>query len=120
MTAWLLVAGVVLSTVLADLLQSGTMKRHGAITNFRPGPLGVSWVRMFRHVGLVLSVVFMASSFFCFLRLLEINDLSFAVPATAATIVVESVAARCVLGEVIPPQRWVGVFFVAVGVFLLL
>ena len=36
----------------------------------------------------------MAVSFFCFLRLLSIADLSFAVPATAATYVVETVLAR--------------------------
>lgn len=119
MTAWLLVAGVVASTVLADLLQSGAMKRHGAITDFRPQSISRTWVAMFRQAPLILSILFMASSFFFFLKLLETNDLSFSVPATAGSIVVETAAARCILREGVTPARWAGVTLVALGVFLL-
>lgn len=111
--AWLLVGGVVGSTVLADLLQSSAMKRHGAIDSVS------SWASVFRHGRLLLSIVFMASSFFCFLKLLEVADLSFAVPATAASIVLETIAARWILGETVSRERWLGAALVAVGVWLL-
>lgn len=111
--AWLLVAGVVLSTVLADLLQSSAMKRHGAIETLS------AWAAVFKHGRLVLSIVFMATSFFCFLKLLEVADLSFAVPATAASIVLETIAARWVLGERVSRERWLGAAAVAAGVWLL-
>ena len=119
MTSWLLVVGVIVSTVMADLLQSGAMKRHGAITDFRLLSLSRAWGRAFHQTTLILSILYMASSFFFFLKLLETNDLSFSVPATAGSIVIETAAARFILREVVPPTRWAGVTLVALGVFLL-
>jgi drug/metabolite transporter (DMT)-like permease len=115
---WLLVAGIVGSTVAADLLQSIEMKRHGEIDDFRPGALGRAFAAVLRRRYLILAVLFMAASFFCFLRLLAIADLSFAVPATAATYVVETVLAKYVLREHVNAKRWAGVALVACGVAL--
>jgi uncharacterized membrane protein len=119
LTSWLLVVGVVVSTILADLLQSGAMKRHGAISDFRPGSISRQWVKLFGLTPVLLSICFMATSFFCFLKLLEISTLSFAVPATAGSIVVETAVARVALGERVTPLRWMGVSLVALGVLLL-
>ena len=116
---WLLVLGIVVSTVLTDLLQSGAMKRHGEINEFRPSRLGRIWLGLFAKKELILSIVFMAASFFCFLKLLEIADLSFAVPATAGTIVIETVLAKLLLKEQVNHLRWAGAFCVAAGVWLL-
>ena len=58
-------------------------------------------------------------SFFSLLKLLSLSDLSFAVPATAASIVVETIAAHWVLGENVTRERWFGAAAVAVGVWLL-
>ena len=116
---WLLVGGVVLSTVGADVLQSVEMKRHGEILDFRPSRLGRVWFEMFRRRYLVASIFFMAVSFFCFLKLLEIADLSFAVPATAASLVIETFVARYFLGERVGWLRWMGAALVAAGVLLL-
>jgi drug/metabolite transporter (DMT)-like permease len=112
---WLLVGTVVGSTVACDLLQSWEMKRQGEVTDFRPSRLA----GLFRRWPLALSVVFMAISFFAFLRLLETEDLSFAVPATAASLVVETFLARIVLKETVDPRRWLGAILVAGGVALL-
>ncbi len=116
---WLLVGGVVLSTVAADALQSSEMKRHGEITDFHPGRLGRVWLAMFTRRYLLASIVFMATSFFCFLKLLEVADLSFAVPATALSLVIETALARYWLGERVGFERWTGAALVAAGVWLL-
>ena len=116
---WLLVAGVVISTVGADFLQAAEMKRHGAIIDFRPSRLGRVWLAMFQRRYLLASIVFMATSFFCFLKLLELADLSFAVPATAASLVIETFVARYVLAEPVGIARWAGAALVAAGVWLL-
>ena len=105
---WLLVAGVVLSTVACDLLQSWEMKRHGGLA-----------ARVFARWPIVLSVLFMAISFFCFLELLKREDLSFAVPATAASLVVETLLARVLLKDDVRSARWAGAALVACGVALL-
>lgn len=119
MMTWLLVGGVVITTVGADYLQSAEMKRHGEIRDFSPGRLGRIWLAMFQRRYLLASIVFMAGSFFCFLKLLEVADLSFAVPATAASIVIETLVARYALGERLSWERWAGMGCVAAGVWLL-
>lgn len=105
---WLLVAGVVGSTVACDLLQSWEMKRQGRLA-----------AGVFKRWPIVLSVFFMAISFFCFIELVKLEDLSFAVPATAASVVVETLLARFLLHENVQPARWAGAFLVACGVALL-
>jgi uncharacterized membrane protein len=66
-----------------------------------------------------VSVVCSGISFFAFLRLVSIADLSFAVPATAASYVFETVLAKYVLKERISGARWAGAWLVACGVALL-
>lgn len=106
--SWLLVAGVVLSTVACDLLQSWEMRRHGGLR-----------ARVFARWPIFVSIIFMASSFFCFLELLKREDLSFAVPATAASLVVETLLARVLLKENVGRSRWAGAVLIASGVVLL-
>ena len=67
---------------------------------------------------MVGSVALMAVSFFAFMTLLSVADLSFAVPATAASYVLETVLARYVLKERISGKRWAGALLVACGVAL--
>ena len=61
----------------------------------------------------------MAVSFFAFLALVSVADLSFAVPATAASYVLQTILARRLLHESISSARWAGVVLVTGGVFLL-
>jgi drug/metabolite transporter (DMT)-like permease len=116
---WLLVAVVVAATVASDLLQSHEMKRQGEVRDFRPGALGKVFSAVLRRRLLILAIGCMAISFFAFLQLLKIADLSFAVPATAATYVVETTLAKLVLKEQVRWQRWAGACLVAAGVLLL-
>ena len=117
--AWLLLAVIVGCTVAGDLLSSFEMKRHGEISDFRPGRLGRLMVSLAQKKFLILSVLFMAISFFAFITLLQSADLSFAVPASAASIVFETVLAKLVLKENVDARRWWGVALVAAGVILL-
>jgi len=118
MTKWLLVAAVVSATVMADLLQSFEMKRVGEVSDFGASGLRRLAATLARKKLLVLSVVCMAISFFAFLALLRIADLSFAVPATASTVVLETILARVVLREKVTGSRWIGAALVGCGVYL--
>lgn len=111
---WLLVAVIVGCTVLADVLQTTEMKRVGEVQQART-LLSALAHRKF----LILAVAAMAISFFAFLKLLSIADLSFAVPASAATVVLETVLAKLVLKERVETLRWAGAALVACGVALL-
>lgn len=116
---WALVLLIVAATTVSDLLQSREMKRHGEIRDFRPGPLGRAAATLFRRRYLLLAILCMAVSFFSFMKLLSIADLSFAVPATALSYVVETFLAQWLLKERVGFARWAGACLVACGVALL-
>ncbi len=84
---------------MGEVLQAMGMRRHGEIRDFRPGALGRAAALLARNRFVIGSVVAMAVSFFAFMGLLTIADLSFAVPATAVTYVLETILAKYVLKE---------------------
>lgn len=119
MTPWLLVFLIVGATTASDLLQSGAMKQHGEIHDLDPSRWRAILAALARRRALIGSVFFMAVSFFSFAALLSIADLSFAVPATALSYVVETLLARWALHERVEARRWTGAALVACGVALL-
>ena len=116
---WILVSIIIASTVCGDILQSIEMKRHGEVDDYSPGKLRQLLAGMARRRYLILAVVFMAVSFFAFLKLLSLADLSFAVPVTAASVVVETILAKLLLKESVGALRCAGASLVACGVALL-
>lgn len=117
---WALVWIIVCATVIADLLQSAEMKRQAVRSeDLRPARWAAVLAALAQRGPLVLAVFFMAISFFAFMKLLSIADLSFAVPATAASIVAETVVAKLILRERVTSLRWAGACLVACGVALL-
>jgi drug/metabolite transporter (DMT)-like permease len=117
---WALVLVISASTAVAEVLQSAGMKEHGEIKDFRPRAITAHVVRLLRNRRLMAAVASLAVSFFAFLYLISIAELSFAVPATAATYVLETILAKYVLKEDVDWRRWTGATLVAGGVALLL
>jgi drug/metabolite transporter (DMT)-like permease len=115
---WLLLAIIVVATVLGDLLQSYEMKRSGEQS---VGARGLA--RLLRMIVsrryLLLGIFCMAISFFAFMALVQTAPLSFAVPASAATFVLETMLAKLVLKEEVGPRRAAGALLVLGGVVLL-
>jgi drug/metabolite transporter (DMT)-like permease len=116
---WALVGLIVGATVLGDCFQTLGMRQHGEIRDFRPGALGRAATALARNWYVIVSIAMMAVSFFTFMKLLSIADLSFAVPATAASFVIETVIAKHLLGEQVTWRRWAGAALVGCGVALL-
>jgi drug/metabolite transporter (DMT)-like permease len=115
---WALVALIVAGTVAGDTLQSLEMKRYGEI-RFSKGGLGRIAATLALKKYLILAIVCMAISFFAFMTLVSQADLSFAVPATAASFVFDTILARYLLRERVDAKRWLGAALVAGGVALL-
>jgi len=115
---WVLIAIIVASTSIGEVLQAIGMRRHGEIRDFRPGALGRAAGSLARNSVVIGSVVAMAVAFFAYLGLLSVTDLSFAVPVTAITYVIETVLAKYVLNERVNWLRWVGAAIVLCGVAL--
>jgi drug/metabolite transporter (DMT)-like permease len=115
---WLLVVLMVVATVLSDLLQSYEMKRAGAQSVGARGLLHL--LRMIAHKKfLILAIMCMAVSFFSFMALVQTEPLSFAVPASAASFILETALAKIVLKERVGVKRAAGALLVLAGVVLL-
>lgn len=115
---WLLVSVMVVATVASDLLQSYEMKKAGAQS---VGARGL-W-RMLKMIAqkryLILSVACLAVSFFAFMALVQAEPLSFAVPASAASFILETLLAKVLLHEPVGLRRAAGAALVLCGIILL-
>jgi len=114
---WTMVAVIVAATAAGEVLAAMGMRRHGEI-HFRPGALGRAAALLVRNRFVIGSVIAMAVSFFAYMRLLTVAELSFAVPATAITYALETVLAKYVLKENVNRLRWAGAALVICGVAL--
>jgi drug/metabolite transporter (DMT)-like permease len=115
---WMWIAVIVAATTVGEVLQAYAMRRHGEIHDFRPGAVGRALAMLARNWAVIASVAAMAVSFFAYMGLLTISELSFAVPATAVTYVLETVLAKYVLKEQVNWRRWAGASLVICGVAL--
>jgi drug/metabolite transporter (DMT)-like permease len=115
---WLLLTIGVAATAMADLLQSYEMKRAGEQFVDARG-----LARLLRTIAsrryLILSIVCLAASFFAFMALVQAAPLSFAVPASAASFILETVLAKLLLKERVGLRRAAGSLLVLGGVILL-
>jgi drug/metabolite transporter (DMT)-like permease len=114
---WVLVIAMVSATVLSDLLQSHEMKQAGEQSVSARG-LAQLLHRIARRRLLILAVACNAVSFFTFMALVQREPLSFAVPASAASFVLETALAKFVLHERIGARRTAGALAVLSGVVL--
>lgn len=115
---FLLIAIIVAATTAGEVLSALGMRRHGEIRDFRPGALGSAMAMLARNRFVIGSVFCMAISFFAYMSLLTVSELSFAVPATAVTCVLETVLAKYLLKEHVNVVRWAGALLVVCGVAL--
>lgn len=115
---WVLLSIVVTATALSDLLQSHEMKRSGEQSVSARGIARLLKMIAMRRE-LLLSIVCLAFSFFAFMALVQVTPLSFAVPASAASFILETVLAKIVLKEEVGRRRAAGALLVLGGVILL-
>ncbi len=116
---WLLVGIIVAGNTTSDLLNALAMRRHGEVRDFHPSAIGRLLMELSRNRYVAGGILAMAVSFFALLSLLSIADLSFAIPATSASYMVETVLAKVILKEDVRWQRWLGACLVAAGVAML-
>jgi drug/metabolite transporter (DMT)-like permease len=114
---WLLVIVMVSATVLSDLLQSHEMKQAGEQSVSAHGLARLLHTIIRRRL-LILGILGNAVSFFTFMALVQNEPLSFAVPASAASFVLETLLAKFVLHEKIGARRASGTLLVLAGVVL--
>jgi drug/metabolite transporter (DMT)-like permease len=114
---WALVSAMVCATVVSDLLQSHEMKRAGEQSVSARG-LARLLQTIARRRLLILGIAGNAVSFFTFMALVQREPLSFVVPASSASFVLETVLAKFVLHETLGARRTAGALAVLAGVAL--
>ncbi len=117
---WLLLAVILAANATADLLNATGMRHHGEVEDLHPRAMGRMLARLVRNRFVIGGIAAMAIAFFALLGLLSIADLSFAIPATAATYIVETALAKLLLKEQVERTRWIGAALVGTGVLLLM
>jgi len=119
MIQFALLAAVVLAGAAGDVSVTRAMKSVGEISDFRPVALIRSGLRGAQNGFLWLGIFWKTVAFFSFITLVAQADLSWVVPATAISFVIETVAAKYFLRERITGIRWAGAVFICLGVALL-
>lgn len=116
---WILLLIIVLCNTAGDVLNALGMRRNGRVVDFHPSAIGRLAASLARNVYVIGGIVAMAVAFFALLGLLSIADLSFAIPATSASYLFETILAKYILHEAVHWRRWLGAGLVACGVALL-
>ncbi|HWP85302.1 MAG TPA: EamA family transporter [Terriglobia bacterium] len=114
-----LLAAVVLAGAAGDVSVSKAMKSLGEISDFRPRALLRTGLRAAASFFLWTGIFWKTVAFFSFITLVAQADLSWVVPATAISFVIETLAAKYFLGEQISNTRWAGAVCICCGVALL-
>jgi drug/metabolite transporter (DMT)-like permease len=115
----LLVSLVVIPGTAGDLLFSAGMKRQGEITDWSLRGLLRVGRGLLHNPFILIGIPAMALSFFALMALLSVASLSFAVPITASSYILETALAKYLLREDVKWQRWAGTALVAIGIALL-
>lgn len=113
----LILASVVLAVTGQLTLKFGMMD-VGRIGAAEVATIGSTAVRVFTNWRVLVGLALYATSAMLYIVALSRVDISVAYPIVGLSYVVITLAAWLLLGEAIPPMRWVGVAVITLGVFL--
>jgi drug/metabolite transporter (DMT)-like permease len=114
----LMMALIVLADSAGDIFLTRGMKQIGEISTLNPRALLAIARRVLCNRSFLTGVFFMAVTFFTFLAVLSLADLSFVFPAKSLVYVASPLGAKWLLKETISYERWGGIFLVCLGVIL--
>lgn len=116
---WVLVGIIIACSACSDIMSTIGMRHHGKVTDLAPRGIAhlLHYIVASRYI--LIAIAAMAVSFFALMSLLALAEVSFAIPATSASVLLETVLAKIILREQVHWQRWLGAFVVAAGVALL-
>src|SRR5690348_17030107 len=118
---WLAIAVIVLSSTAGDVLSAKAMQKIGDLAEIRRRlGTGAAIIAVLRSGTFLLSIAFMALSYFALVFALSWGEVSLVVPASAAlTFLTNAVAAGIFLHERVDRRRWIAAVLVACGVALI-
>ena len=116
---WRLAALTSICNTIGDVLNTAGMKREPEVEKLNLPALAVMFSRIVRNPLVIGGVASLTAGFLAMMSLLSIANVSFAVPATAISFVLETLLAKYILKEDVGLRRWAAATLVACGVVLL-
>jgi bacterial/archaeal transporter family protein len=116
---WRLAALTSVCNTVGDVLNTAGMKREPEVEKLTPKALTAMLSRIVRNPRVIGGVVSLTAGFVAMVSLLSIANVSFVVPATAISFVLETLLAKYILKKDVGFRRWVAASLVACGVVLL-
>ena len=116
---WRLAALTSICNTIGDVLNTAGMKREPEVEKLNLHSLIVMLSRIVRNPLVIGGVASLTAGFLAMMSLLSIANVSFAVPATAISFVLETLLAKYILKEDVGLRRWAAATLVACGVILL-
>jgi drug/metabolite transporter (DMT)-like permease len=118
-TQWKLVVLTSVCNTLGDVLNTAGMKREPEVERLGLRSLMAMLSRIVRNPLVLTGVAALTVGFFSMVSLLSIANVSFSVPATSISFVLETLLAKYILKEDVGLRRWAAATLVACGVVLL-
>lgn len=106
------------AATFGDLFLAKAMQGIGEVHVTGPSQALALGKQIFSTPGVWLALLFFAAFFFLWITVLSYEDLSFALPLTALTYLMNALLVGPVLGEVVSPLRWFGTLLIGAGVVL--
>jgi transporter family protein len=116
---WRLAALTSICNTIGDVLNTAGMKREPEVEKLTLHSLVAMLSRIVRNPLVIGGVASLTAGFLAMMSLLSIANVSFAVPATAISFVLETLLAKYILKEDVGLRRWAAATLVACGVVLL-
>ncbi len=101
--------------VTAQILMKYGMKSVGHINNL----FSIKIIYMFFNVFVLSGIIFYLISMFFWINALSKIDLSAAYPFVSIGIIITVLLAAIMLSETITIQRWIGIFIIIIGVYII-
>jgi drug/metabolite transporter (DMT)-like permease len=115
---YILLACLVIFSSLGNVLLGKGMKQVGEITDFAPAALLQIFFKVFLNGNIWLGMISLLLFLVSYMVILSWADLSYVQPASAMGYAVAPLLGYLMLGELVPPTRWLGVLFICAGVVL--
>jgi len=115
---YILILFIVFFAPLGNVLLSKGMKGIGSAKNWAPGELFHILRSIITSGYIWLGIACLLTFFVAYMLVLTWADYSYVQPASSFSYAVVALLGYFLLGEVVPPLRWAGIFVICVGVFI--
>lgn len=109
---------IVLFSPLGNVLLSKGMKGVGSAKNWAASDLVHIFFRIISSGYIWMGIACLLTFFVAYMLVLTWADYSYVQPASSFAYAVVATLGYFLLGEAVPPLRWMGIFVICVGVFI--